>query len=405
MNTRKGVSGILGSGLLLAAIVACATTADAAVEIRWQPVSATGNYTITDNEGTPWVASEILLEEGVAQQVTLEFRVSGWGTAAGSPTLGAYQGRLDAAASYSNGYGADIGPLNPLTEDGCFIDTNRTDFVYYGESPLAAVFVADLQYVWGSTCMGDFPVDGGGAYYGGTFIIDVPADAAGRYTITWDSDSEWTFMNDDSANLIPGLIRTPAVIKVPPLCDLSAANITDVFPPNCHVDARQPHDIYDTAVSYGWDELVLTLQCDPTDITDATASDFTVSVTPFELSPPVIDTVDLDSVNNTVTITLDRIISTDHWTCIEHTPTGGEWCMGYLPGDAGNDGKSNTLDINSLVSSLNSPGTSPEYSTDINRSGATNAQDILRVIDLLNGAGDFDAWSGKSMDRNLCPSR
>ena len=33
-----------------------------------------------------------------------------------------------------------------------------------------------------------------------------------------------------------------------------------------------------------------------------------------------------------------------------------------------------------------------EYKTDTDRSGASNATDILRVIDLLNGAGAYDPY-------------
>ena len=182
-------------------------------ELRWQPVGSSGTYTIIDNMGTPGTPSEILIPAG-GVTVTLELKVSGWGEAPGAPLLGAYQGTLDSAASYSNGVGADIGPLNPLTEDGLWIDTTRTDFVYFGRTPLAAVFVGTLDYEMGSTCMGGFPPDPGVIQYGATLLLDIPAAAKGTYEITLNPDPSKTFFNDSVATLIPGLVRTPGLVTI-----------------------------------------------------------------------------------------------------------------------------------------------------------------------------------------------
>ena len=182
-------------------------------ELRWQPVSSSGTFSIDNNMGTPGTPSEILIPAG-GVTVTLELKVSGWGEAPGAPLLGAYQGTLDSAASYSNGVGADIGPLNPLTEDGLFIDTARADFVYFGRTPLAAVFVGTLDYEMGSTCMGGFPPDPGIIQYGATLILDIPAAAKGTYEITLNPDSSKTFLNNDIAELIPGLVRTTGLVTI-----------------------------------------------------------------------------------------------------------------------------------------------------------------------------------------------
>ena len=76
--------------------------------------------------------------------------------------------------------------------------------------------------------------------------------------------------------------------------------------------------------------------------------------------------------------------------------------MGYLPTDAGQDGVSSAADINTLINSINLVTLLPIYATDINRSGLTNGQDILRLIDLLNGAGDFNPWIAQSLPP--CPT-
>ena len=78
--------------------------------------------------------------------------------------------------------------------------------------------------------------------------------------------------------------------------------------------------------------------------------------------------------------------------------------MGYLPADAGQDGVSAAGDINALINAINLvPGLDlPIYAADINRSGVTTGADILRLIDLLNGAGDFNPWIAQSLPP--CPT-
>jgi len=131
--------------------------------------------------------------------------------------------------------------------------------------------------------------------------------------------------------------------------------------------------------------------------------DFSVSATPAGVAPSVSDVL-IDGAGGTATVILDDMIPPGQWTCIEHPASGEEWCMGYLPADAGQDGMSTAADINALIDAINLvPGHElPDYATDIDRSGATNAQDILRLIDLLNGAGDFDPWLGQALP--TCPS-
>ncbi len=64
------------------------------------------------------------------------------------------------------------------------------------------------------------------------------------------------------------------------------------------------------------------------------------------------------------------------------------------PGDVGADGASNAADVLELIDALNGDPTAlGSYRTDVDRSGVTNAADVLGVIDLLNGADCFDAWN------------
>jgi len=219
---------------------------------------------------------------------------------------------------------------------------------------------------------------------------------------------------DINANGIPDCCDA----GVPPAtcadCCVVADDLVDVYfadndssddgdpPTNCAIDAREPHDINNAAVGHGWDRMVMSFSCDPNDI-GLDPGDFTVQVVPADAAPQVSSVV-LDSVANTVTVILDDKIAPGRWTCIGHADSGNQWCMGYLPADANQDGMSSIGDINALIDSLNRiPGAErPSHATDINRSGITNAQDLLRLIDLLNGAGEFSQWLARELPP--CPS-
>ena len=212
MKTRHRACRVVFAAIVVLAGVT-AVSADPAPELRWQPVGSSDSFQIIDNTGTPGTPSEILIPVGNIT-VTIELKVSGWGLAPGNPVLGAYQGTLNSAASYDNGVGATIGPLNPLTNDGGFMDLSRPDFVFFGISPLVNAGTFSLDYEWGSTCMGAFPSDDGTIKYGGTLILDLPAGAKGTYEIQLNPDPAKTFMNNGIAEQIPGMAITPALVTV-----------------------------------------------------------------------------------------------------------------------------------------------------------------------------------------------
>lgn len=173
-------------------------------------------------------------------------------------------------------------------------------------------------------------------------------------------------------------------------------------PGNCAIDAREPHSIANVAARNGWDRMVLSFSCDPTSL-GLTTGDFSVSTTPPNGVLGIGD-VNVDDVANTVTVTLTDKILPGGWTCISHPASAGEWCMGYLPADASQDGLSAPSDINALINAINLvPGfEQPLYASDMDRSGLLLGSDILRLIDLLNGAGDFDLWITAKLPP--CPS-
>ena len=171
-------------------------------EFEWVPVGASGSHTIDGHK--------IILHE-TGQLVTLEIHVSGW-----SPSLlDALQATVD-SSGYSNGVGGTLIPYGwPGTpEDGCFIDTGRSDYVFNGMGALDAVYTGDLDYMWGAVLLFGGKTDDGQTYYLGTLILEVPTDASGTYTIDFIAGNADTFMKDDGGQFILPLSLTPAFITI-----------------------------------------------------------------------------------------------------------------------------------------------------------------------------------------------
>jgi hypothetical protein len=108
-------------------------------------------------------------------------------------------------------------------------------------------------------------------------------------------------------------------------------------------------------------------------------------------------------------ILLERPISGGHWTAISYL--GGTSSVSYasLPADVSADGYAGPTDILNLIDCINGQtqscpfgGVLPWYGTDIDHSGLPASADILVEIDLLNGAGNFIEWNGKTLPANTC---
>ncbi len=169
-------------------------------------------------------------------------------------------------------------------------------------------------------------------------------------------------------------------------------SIVSSVPPDSAIDARQPSDV-DGTDSSGWSEISITFDGDASDVS---VSDFTVTVNPADVTPPSITFVGHPS-SNTVTLYLDGIIPTGHWTVLTYNPTGGNTRIGYLPADVNGDGISSTVDILDLLDFLNGYISLPEWGTDINRSGLSTPRDMITEINLLNGCGSWNSWNGMTL--------
>jgi len=184
----------------------------------------------------------------------------------------------------------------------------------------------------------------------------------------------------------------------PSPCTLGQVESSD--PPDCTIDARQPTDT-DAVEVYGWRTIELTFDGDASGLT---ADDFTVDVLPAPCDPPceVPSIVNLAPAGNTAMLELNPPIPAGWWTCITHVDSQTGPCLGFLPGDVDGSGTAEGADIAYLSACLDGTEQCELWQCDLDQSGLCAPDDILRCIDLLNGAEPFDPWLDRSLP--FCPN-
>ncbi len=166
-------------------------------------------------------------------------------------------------------------------------------------------------------------------------------------------------------------------------------------PPDGAIDARVPHALNNSLERYDWDSVELTFHpC----FSVRSPGDFTVTEVGGDGEPPDITVVTpLDDWN--VRLSLSEQIKPGAWTRITYVPAALSVEIGSLPGDVNGDGVSLPADILGLIDDLDGQAEEPmeAWQCDVDRSGRCTAQDILRVIDVLNGAEAYEVWNGRSL--------
>lgn len=176
------------------------------------------------------------------------------------------------------------------------------------------------------------------------------------------------------------------------------SSIVSATPTNCEVDGRQPHDINNPNPAQGITtiDLMLTAPCNATNLS---ASSFSMVVSPVVPTPPTI--IDVAGSGNMVTLTLSAPIPPQSWTCISRAG-GNQTCVGLLPGDVDANLITDTADVITAVDALSGTIVQPLIGTDTNRSTVHTAEDLVRILDLLNGAGAFSPHLNSTLP--ACPS-
>ncbi len=179
----------------------------------------------------------------------------------------------------------------------------------------------------------------------------------------------------------------------PSPCTCILGAVTFVSPPDGTLDARQPHPIDDATILQGWDTFVV----------DAPSMDlgcWSVS----ETGGGTNSVASADGTAGSFTIMLSHPIAPGELTELTYTTLRGYSQTGtffFLPGDVDGSMEVERLDLTGLIGCLNA-GHCDEWRTDINRSGATSAEDLLRLIDLFNGAQSFAPWEHETVP-STCP--
>ncbi|MCH8251246.1 MAG: FG-GAP repeat protein [Planctomycetes bacterium] len=212
----------------------------------------------------------------------------------------------------------------------------------------------------------------------------------------------------DECDIADGTSQDDNGNGVPDECEACEGDANEIDPPSGTVDARQPHNPgagqdQEAALRQGIgsadEPIVIVLSA-----SGASSDCFTLCETSAD---SVLGANGIASVTEeppgTHTIVLNHAIAPGGWTTISY----GGGTVAYLshPANANADGLSNANDVLSLIDVLNGVIVPPfgMYSVDIDHSGALNASDVLRLIDLLNGAIPYDVWNGVAKPDNTCP--
>jgi len=263
-----------------------------AAEFAWQPISASGSWSLNGREITL---------QGGGQRVYLELKLWGWGAAAdlntwqatldptplGSacigggndgnacfddaacfgggvcvptrpgpigPALEACVGNGDCTAAFSEA-GAKCDTLNHLCR-AAWQNTARSDFVIQGG--IAAVDTGTPKYRYGVQSFGAGATDDGSIFYGGHLALDVPLNANGTYTIGFVGGAD-SFMITDAGEIPVTL--TPAQITVRCQSNLHCDDLNE-----CTTDVCEGNGLCSHTPTYN----PATQCCDP--LTGATTS-------------------------------------------------------------------------------------------------------------------------------------
>ncbi|MBU0719645.1 MAG: hypothetical protein KJ749_15480, partial [Planctomycetes bacterium] len=187
--------------------------------------------------------------------------------------------------------------------------------------------------------------------------------------------------------------------------------VADSDPPSGTVDARQPHPVNSQLPRQGIgssdEKITITLDggCRDPILNDL----FTVCETKIDalLGRNEVKSV-TDLGDGVYEIELAHAITAGAVTTVAYR--GYDGFAEYIshPANSNADGIASSSDLMALINCcLNHVCTPPhgDYSCDMDHSEVVNAQDVLRLIDLLNGAGEFRTWMASSLPVNTgCPT-
>ncbi len=310
-------------------------------------------------------------------------------------------------------------PANPMA---AFMDTNHPEFIFAGCGTFGSVDTRRCGYRFGNAIAPGCPSPAtfcpeppNAPKYAGTVILNASNDARGEFNICLDdrdvSDThpgpDLSFLSRQlqpgeagSDHIVPLHFECLKVTVVPSTC----AQISSSDPPDGSIDARQSRNL-DGSNPTGIQQLDLTFRFDQgCDVSDIEHSGFSVSTEPPGMAPTVVDLDMVDS--DTIRVRLSDPIPPNKWTRISYDDGDAvtDTCIGYLSGDVNGDQMADSDDVNRLVQCLNGGGCEP-HQRNIDRSTgphAFNPQDLVRELDVLNGANSLGPQEGMMLPASPC---
>lgn len=161
-------------------------------------------------------------------------------------------------------------------------------------------------------------------------------------------------------------------------------------PPTDAIDARQPGSPDGTRID-GWDRVTLLFSRDGSGLTPA---DFAIE----QSAPGRVPQVERVIVNGSrVIVELDAVVTVGSWTRITHIASGTGVRLGHLPGDVNGSRRVTAADILTLLDHMDSALDLPIRRTDMDRNGRVDTDDVLRLLDLINGWDGYPAFLNRSL--------
>lgn len=208
-------------------------------------------------------------------------------------------------------------------------------------------------------------------------IITVTAEESNNGLLGWDEEVGYGRINAHQA-LLSALVW-PTILSSSPA--------------NGAIDARQHTDRL-AQVEFGVSYIDMDFPAEVA--SELTIDDFTVLQKGGAFAPPVATAVGLFDAD-TVRVTLSEMMEPLSWTTVAHNTTGIVR-VGFLPGDVNADQIVTRDDAVALaVHFLGTGDPLPEWSTDLDWSGATTTADFLTLVNLLHGADLHENATGTTL--------
>lgn len=279
---------------------------------------------------------------------------------------------------------------------------NNADFVFDGLNPNIVSVVTNAldEYTFASLLFQGGEPDIGEERYIGTLILVADPQSKGTYNIAINELIGISLIFDEfsTQNVLETIPLT--ITMVNPVCNIDPCFIVESNPPDCAVDARFPWLADDFGTRLAWKSIDITFSDDQQgnvgcDVSTFVASDFSVSLHGSGSGFPPIITNITNLGNRTLRLQFSSNIRPRRYTCVTFLSVSSpdlknQVCIGNLPGDVDASVESNAGDVSVLIDHLNGEITPLDpWKCDIDRSGSCQPGDLLGVIDLLNGAGQF----------------